>query len=252
MNNEFNELKERIFNIFQKEIVNENCEEISMYDLVNKLKENLDYYTEVLIKDNESFVKKINRNTLFKKNIPYILKIVPTINEENDVFLKVFLKNYDEKKLRQIDVLKNTNNKLLSFRFNDRENNTHNVLYLDKFKDKLNFYLDTLIEFNNKYDGIKYTFDKDNKDIDNNYIYEDNFIKCSINFNDLDKTTVVLNDYKDLAAATYKQKSGEVLHDYIDFYNDEIMKKTSINKKDLNDLSKKILNYNKNNKLELK
>ncbi len=250
MKEELINLRNRIYDLFDKDVVKQEGDIISLYDLIEILRNDLLPYTDALTLDTEKTIKRINFKSIFNRKVPMISRIIPTVRENNTVSLKIYFcdeRRYAGEVELTEDFYPNINN--VDY---DRYPVESICKLLNDNKEKFQSYLYLLRQFNMTHEG--YDFEFNNEKNTNNQEIDDGFIACNLNLGNLRYNHATLSSVNDLRLALTKIQNFGVLYDYIEQYNDEIKKKTSVNINDLNpfiqDIVRKSLNK-ENTKLVL-
>ena len=253
---EYLELKRKILKrLDQKEVISSN-NIISLYDLIEILKAHVNEYKD-LYKNLNNDVNLINlKSRIYNLLGANLLKVTSLKYDfypicENDFmlnlpFLKISFDSFDDNK--------NSKEKNIIFsKINDNykmhviDNNSSNVdllkfdedaqRFYDYHKKIINDYIDLIEKFASEYPLIA------NLDINwfnknKNILIDDGFIKCNIDFDNIQNSSVTLSNIKDLNTSFYRKNNVDrELYEYIEFYNEGLQKRTSI---DLNKLDPSI------------
>ena len=222
---EYSKLKKKILERLNQNEVESTNEVISLYDLIEILKLHTEEYKEIYNNKVDEDIDKINLKTKLYNLFGADIKEVKSMNYGfgsynyllNYPFLKITFKNDKDV------MLLNT----------ESDNLELNKFYLCH-KKTIDKYLDTLSRFVSEYPLLANAdvnwFNK-NKTI----TIDDGFVKCDINLNDIDSTAATLSDKDDFKASLIRKDNVErELYEYIEFYNQGLQKRTSININKLN------------------
>ena len=227
------ELKTEIYKVFNKEDVKQEGDNLSLYDTIELLKKEFIPYTNFLVLDLEKTVKKINRKIRFGYRIPTVSKIVPTIKDDKAYLYIYFVEGRKDAGVVELSA---------SFRpvFSGIDYNEYplgNICkMLNENRETFTDYLSILRMFNENHPGFDYEFDKESDKY--NYVYDDGFMSCKINPNDLYRNHATFSNLDDIILATSRSRNLGVIYDYVEMYNDEIKHKCEVNINDLNPILK--------------
>ena len=253
--NKNDELKAKIYERLNRNPVDEKGDIISLYTLVNTLKDELSDFNKVLITEKEKYVKNKNlfRDLLNKK--VYVEYVIPGVTEDGIAYIKLFLMDLNHETIGELNLFDNYNSPELIVLDINRCSFQQLKKILSKNEKEFKKYLYYLNIFKQDNPGFNFTFDSNNPNEYVKYEYSDDFMTCNVDLLNIDNTRITLKNIDDIDLATTRDKYNGILYDYIDFYNDEIMRKTEVNIEDLNpfiqSIIKRKLNLNNNNTLKL-
>ena len=101
--------------------------------------------------------------------------------------------------------------------------------------------LAVLETFKNTYPNIDYKWDINNPSEYDKQIINDGFIEAKVSLNKIPNLFASFSSKEDLILSRTNTKSDGEIYDYLEFYNDEILKKTEVNINDLNPLYREII-----------
>ena len=241
--NHFEELYLKIMNKFaSKEIVHEN-NDIDAFTLHTALKDGMSSYHHCLVDNAQKMVKAINKkvskSNLFQSNaqIPYIYKMCPGINDVGNKYIDIYFTNkYADRNLGKATVDEDLNVNVVSLSKDYSKEKVTSFL-----KDDISYedFFDTLDAFRWLYPNISYQWN--NQHENSKEKIDDGFNTIYFDLDDIDRPIVAFSNHHDSdVARTYSKKYG-YLYDYIDFYKDEIMRKTKVSVDHLNPLYQSIV-----------
>lgn len=237
----FENLRVKIEDRLSRDNFVDNGEEISLNTLQESLQGALGEYNKVFVDDTRELAKNINKQTflnrVFKGDVPMVHSINPVILEDGNYYLEVLLSDRDGKYKGEAIIDKNFR---VKFNFLKSEySKEKTVQMLKNYSVKYINYFEKLINFSFEYPNTKCSwgnqYDMAHQRVDDGFLvchfYLDNLSSTSFSFSSMDDNNI---------ARTRSKKYGE-LFDYIDFYRGKLLKNTSVNINDLNDLYQQIV-----------
>ena len=109
---------------------------------------------------------------------------------------------------------------------------------LNKNKSIFTHYLDNLSKFAVENPGVEFRWDKLNPQVEAKYVGDD-FINVKLDLYNIDNVKASFVNPTDFFYADYNSKEHGEINDYVFFYSDEILKKSSLNVNDLDPFIKK-------------
>ena len=239
--NKFVDLKRRIDERLSSNIVKDTDEEISLYTLRECIKNAISGYNDVFINDAGKLCKIINKETilnrLFKGQVPNVDSIESVVLPNGLVNIEAVLCDFDGRKAGILNIDNRCNMDITFLRPVYSKEKT-----IDMFrKHSIKFveYLNKLYDFTKEYPNTKCAWNS--KSTQMHEMFDDGFLTAHFYLERPDSSRFSFSSDEDIAIASIKSKDFGELHEFIDFYNDELLKKTSVNINDLNDLYKKIV-----------
>ncbi len=232
------DLKKRIDDKYNCAEVNSNDEIVSLFDLVNSLKNSLDKYNKVFVEELSSYKELLNKQIISEnmngKNIPLIDNIYPSSLAYVPNHIDFYFKNKNDEQYSGC-VCFYSNLSYSSCLSNDYSSED-TIDFFTHNKDALNRYFDLLDEFNQEYPNINYEWNAYSDD--KNLILDDGLLKIDLYLEKLNDVNFSFSF------------DNSKYNDLINYDKKYLMKRISINRNDINDLYKKLLN-NKNDTVSL-
>ncbi len=219
---EYSRLKKKILERLNKNEVVSSNDTISLYDLIEILKTHTSEYKEIYNNDLQNDINKINMKSKVYNLFGADLQEVKSMNYDFGSFK--YLINYPFLK-----VAFKENNDLLFLSEETKEENLESNKFYKYHRKTLDKYLDTLSRFVSEYPLLA------NKDVNwfnrgKKITIDDRFVKCDINLNHMDNTAVTLSNSDELNTSFIRKNNVDrELYEYIEFYNEGLQKRTSIN-----------------------
>jgi len=220
---------------------NQNCT-LNGKELNDMIVSAFSKYNVVLIdkvkNDTKSINKSIAQGRFFNKKVPYIASMTPTVYEDGrQEIIITFEVDHKFKGMAFVDSDLN-----ITFEFLRGELSIQDTLkYLKKNNSNFETYFRVLGEFACEYQGFAYEFGNSDKNANDIYKIDDGFISVTFDLRKPEQTRATLSKMEDLELARIKSpKYGEV-YDFVEFYNQSILKSISVNEDELNPLYKKIV-----------
>ena len=239
--NVFDELYLKIKEKLNSEDVINQKDEISAYTLNLAISWGMTPYNKILIDELAKKIKSINNRIdalnffkmKLKNKIPYLYKVCPTINEEEEKYIEIFFTNgYSNRSIGKVIIDKNMS---IKFDYFSDEYDKEKVLnFLKEYQDIYEVIFNTLATFQEQYPNTPYQWNNHCKakseEIDDGF---------NVIYFDLERAgnpTVSFSNQRDIEIAkTHSKKYGE-LYDYVDYYKKTISRKMKVNINELNPL----------------
>ncbi len=226
----YEKLKKKILEKLNSKEIESSGNIINIYDLIEILILHYNEYKE-LYENKEQLKDKINLNSriynLFKIKIPQIISInckyYPIKNSNLMLNIPVLEIIFDK---QHYALYSKNEGKYYCLKTNYNDDLSNFYSYNSKI---LNKYLDKLEKFNEEYplfSNLNVDWFKKNKSI----LVDDGFVYCDINFNHLNHSLLTLSNKDDLFVSLIRKNNlDRELYEYIEFYNEALQKRTSVN-----------------------
>ena len=234
----YDDLKRRIDERFNDDIVQTNGDEMSLSTFCSVLYSALIDYNVKFSIDLNNYKKTLNRkikfeNLLGKKSIPFIDGIYPTINEKGDRYLDIYLA--DAPKLGKYAGLACIHSDMsmdstILKNFDQVETNN----FLNNASTGFITYINTLEDFSKDNPGVAYEWNITNDK--KKQIIDDGFLEAYIDLDKIGDVSVSLSNIKDLDIARTKSRKYGELYDFIENFEDHYLRRMKVNKSDFNEL----------------
>ena len=236
-------LRLQLLSRLDEDIVEYNGEELSFYDVVTACDQELSLYNKFFKEETKAICNNINVKSrfynLFKRDVPYIEKIVPGVYLGKSI-VDVYLIDKDGNKAGVIEERRN------EVRFEDfdeiRFSSKENAAFIKDIRLALNDTFTLLDHFKGNHKEFDYCWDFDDKDPQKKLIVDDGFISGIIYLNDVGRSCIGLSNMNDVAVATTRSKKNGIIYDYVEFYNEAFQKRLKVNINDLNPLYREFVN----------
>jgi len=199
-------------------------------------------YNVVLINKVENDTKSLNKSIaqarFFNKKVPYIASMTPTVYEDGKQEIVITFEV--DQRFKGIAFVNSDLN--INFEFLKGDLSIPDTIkYLKKNNHNFETYFRVLGEFACEYQGINYEFGMQDKNVNDIYTIDDGFISVTFDLRRPEQTKATLSRINDLELARIKSpKYGEV-YDFVEFYNQSILRSVNVNENDLNPLYKMIV-----------
>lgn len=239
-NEEENKIKELRFKIEERisgRNATENEDTINIKDLKDILISEFGEYDSILLHQVEHEKDLLNRRIakarIFKKKVPYIDSIVPSVYKDSDPKIIITF-NEDGKIVGIASIDKGSELTIEYLKPNYDIKELIDILR----KNKVNFleYYNTLNKFSSEYPNINYEWSKENSNVYGSQVFDDGFIRVEVDLRNLNFTYAMLSKLSDYKLSRTNSPTYGELNDYIEFYNKNIMKSVVVNKDELNPL----------------
>ncbi len=228
------EFKTRLFDRLNSSNVEITNDVVSMYDVFNAVSNKFGFFNAILLDNLDKEIRTMNMNNGYvilpdsvKRKNRKIGDVKFHIQEDGYYYCEVVYVDETGKEIGRTTVdntikVGNADNEVL-------RNKKYFVKYLD--------YLGVFASINH---NMEYVWDRKNPYVKPEII-GDGFLNAKLDLNNLKRGNAHLASSKDLVLATYHYPKKGELADYIDFYNEEFMKKTPIELDSLNPFVQKIV-----------
>lgn len=226
----FNEIMQRL----NSERVISTKEEISMYDVVESVLNEMYLYNLILQNNLERSIKKLNRNNGYTMLLTpkYICKKLPRI---------VDMANYITKDgVPYIHIMFTNNRKIVltGDSFNVRVestdfNSSETIDFINYNTDIFSIYCGTMKDFAENFPGIEMAWGH-NVNNKMKQTLDDGFISYTVRPTNPTSSQPVFTSKENNEISTKHNKKHGELYDYLAFYSEEILRKSKVNIEDLN------------------
>lgn len=225
-NDEVNRVKTKLYTKFSKKEVKSSGDIASLYDLKSSICESIESYNNFFDKKRKNILKTFSKN----KNLPVVSSVDFVACNSPRIIVNFCEFGYTY----SLVIRENMFYEIYKDLFSNVPNLNKTIL---KCKKDLLESISMLKEFNLKYPEIDYSFSIDFVNKNGKFVYKDDDFKYEFSLDKPSKVIIEYNDYEDnMIALIYDDE----IFDYINFYNDEILKKTEIN---INDVSNPLYSY---------
>jgi len=202
-------------------------DEVSLYDVVSTLRNKYGVYNNIFFNKLQKDINLINNSNGYtfmtpkgtEKKLRKVGNIGFYANEDGYYFCRVYYVNGEGKLTGYTDV-----DNTIKLDVSDEE--------LNKNKRIFGRYLSALADFVSKNPEESFRWDTLNPQAEVKSV-GDGFISCKIDLYNIDKVKGSLAKLGDIIVSTNHTKEDGVLYDYVEYYNDELLKKSSCNVEDL-------------------
>lgn len=238
------EVRKKILKRLDSSIVESDEETTSFYNILEACKSEFEPYT-IYFRDNiNKYGNKLNRkskleNAIGMKSLSILYVVPEVINGKSRV--DIYLQNSFEDKVGIVRIENDETLNLIDF---DESllSSKNNAKYINGLQRIFSPFLKVLNTFSENYDGIDYSWNVVNTNGEAIMDAEDDFLKGRINLNELSRSYVTLKDLSNMIVSSMKSKNYGIVYDYIEFYQDALMKRLPVRIDELNPLFRKILN----------
>ena len=227
----YDELYKKIMERLNSTKIESTNEVVSALDVRNAVYEAMSLYNVLLSNSTERTTIKLNKSigygriTFSKKRLPKVKEVINTIDENADAFVCIYFEDGNKIVL--------TGDSETVKVFYTTLNADDVIEFVNVNKEIFNIYLGCLKEFSMNYPGIKMNFGQDVKNLYDQKI-NDGLLSCTISMSKPENTQLIFSSLENQSLACDKTKKYGELYDYIAFYNEEVLGKTSINTNELN------------------
>ena len=225
MNNSFEEkyldFKDRLFLKLRSSFVERTNDVVSMYDVFDAVSKKFGLYNAILIDNLDKEIKLMNVNNgffllldSFNKKNRRIGDIKFHVQKDGYYYCEVIYVDENGKEIGRTNV-----DNTVKVGNADKE-----VLRNSKYFEKYLGYLGVFAEYNH---DMEYIWDRKHPYVEPQVIGDD-FLNAKLDLNKTNYTHAFLANKNDFKFALYKHCEYGLLEDHVDFYNDELMKKTPV------------------------
>ena len=236
------DFKRRLFDRLNSKPVKNEGDIISLSELREILNFELEEYNNMFFINLKKTINIINTKqgflNLFNHDEVFISSIIPTI-KDNNCYLIINFCTLNGINLGSAQISFDYNKNIING-IEDYDNLSSVDRILVSNKKTFELYLNKLVDFNNYHQNLDYSWNDSKPTEDIYHVVDDGFLYSIISLNEIPKVSVTLSNSEDILISRIETNNGE-LYDYIDFYNDELLRKTAVNVNDLNPLYRKLV-----------
>ena len=229
----YQELFEKTMRRLNGERIESSEEVVSVGTVVKSVSQAMELYNIILVKSQDGIIKRLNRSIgyrkftpkTYKKSLPRVADLINSVDEKGNVSVLVLFE--DGNKATVCGDSENVNVDSTTLVGGDI------IDFVVANKETFNIYLGTLKEFAMNYPGVKVDFNKNSKN-ESDQVLNDGFLSCDIKIVCPEKSGLIFSSMDDHYLSVTKTRRYGEIHDYLSFYNEEFMDKTSVNVGDLN------------------
>ena len=240
----YDRLYKLIMDRLNSEVVVSTEEQISMYEIIECVQNEMHLYNLILLNNLEKSIRNLNRNNGYTrltpkfvcKDLPRITDMANYITKEGIPYIHIMFTNG-----RKIVLTGDTFNvRIVSSDFGSSET----IDFVNYNTDIFSIYCGTMLEFAQNFPGIEMAWGKEVKNKMEQTL-TDGFISYRLRqtYTSLSTPVFASEEHNDLAI-THNKKHSE-LFDYIAFYSEEVLKKSKVNVNTLNPFVQECLNRKK-------
>lgn len=228
---------DRLYKLIMERLNGENIvstdNEVSMYDVVCSVQNEMYAYNLILLNNLDKSIKKLNRNNGYTKltpkfvckKLPRITDIANYVTKEGNAYIHIMFTNG-----RKIVLTGDSFNvRVVS---SDLES-SDTIDFVNYNTDIFSIYCGTMLDFNANFPGVEMAWGKNVKN-KMEQVLTDGFISYTLKptVNSLSTPIFASHEHNELAI-THNKKHSELI-DYIAFYVEEVLKKSKVNVNVLN------------------